>query len=65
MIDVMKIIRDIQKEKASVMVDPENALFSEIMAEVTKKVKDEINKEVLEGTLEYHRTLNDISFSIK
>jgi len=65
MTDIIKIVRDIQKEKESVMVEPAYALFSEIIKEVTKRVKDELNKEVVEGTLEFHRTLNDIAFNIK
>lgn len=65
MIDVIAIIRAIQTKKVSAKVDPGYALFSEIMAEVSRQVKDELNKEVREGTLEFHNTLNDISFKIK
>lgn len=63
--DLIEIIRRLQVEKESNNIQPSNVTFSEIMKEVTTSVKSELNGHVKDGTLEFHRTINDISFNIK
>ena len=63
MIDPIDIIRKIELQKQTYHIEPSAALFTEVMDEVGKQVKDELNKAVTEGLLEFHRTINGISFN--
>ena len=65
MTDILTIIRTKQAEKASAHIEPNIVTFREIMEVITKEAKDELNRLVGEGQIEFHRNLNDISFNIK
>jgi hypothetical protein len=65
MIDVIDIIRRMEEDKRSRNVEPPYVLHSEIMNEIAQLVKDELNQAVTGGTLEFHRTINGVSFNIK
>lgn len=65
MIDVYDIIKQINERKKSVRMEPSSALFSEVSEEVHKKIKKEINELCKDGKLEFHRTINDLSFDAK
>jgi len=65
MIDVMQIIASIEADKESKNVFPSHVLLSEIMIKVKSEVKDELNKLVSEGKLDWCETLNSYGFSIK
>lgn len=65
MIDVVAIVKEIEQVRRSQNVDPPFVLHTEVLAEVNKKVKEELNKAVTDGILEFHRTINGISFNTK
>lgn len=65
MIDVEMIIASIEAEKKSKNVFPSHALLPEIMIKVKSDVKDELNKLVSEGKIDWCETLNTYGFSIK
>ena len=65
MIDVVDIIRRLQAEKEQAHKEPAHVHFTEINAELIKVAKEELNKEVRAGTLEFHKTLNGVSFNLK
>lgn len=64
MIDVYSIIAGINKRKADSSITPSSALYSEIMNEVSRRVRDEINCLYKENKLTFHKTLNELSFDI-
>jgi hypothetical protein len=65
MIDVMQIVASIEAEKESKNVFPTHALLPEIMIKVKSEVRDELNRLVSEGRLNWCETLNTYGFSIK
>ena len=65
MIDVMQIIASIEADKESKNVFPSHALLPDIMIKVKSEVKDELNRLVSEGKLNWCETLNTYGFSIK
>lgn len=65
MIDVVAIVKEIEQLRRSQNIDPPFVLHTEIQNEVNKRLKEELNKAVADGVLEFHRTLNDISFNTK
>lgn len=61
---IQQIIRELQEGKKGVV--PNAALFNqEIMPRLKQLAMDSLNALVKDGTVEYHKTLNDLSFSIK
>lgn len=64
MIDVYEIIANINRQKKDNSTVPPSALFSEIMNEVSRRVRDEINCLFKENKLTFHKTLNELSFDI-
>lgn len=59
-----QVIREIQEGKKGVV--PNAALFNtEIMPRLRQLAKDSLNALVKDGTVEYNRTLNDLSFKVK
>lgn len=65
MIDVMQIVASIEADKKSKNVFPTHALLPEIMIKVKSEVKDELNKLVSEGKLNWCETLNTYGFYSK
>ena len=65
MIDVIEIISSIEAAKRQKNIAPSYALYSEISAEVSNRVKKELNQGVMEGKIGWNETLNSISFTIK
>lgn len=65
MIDVLEIVRQIEQERKDRHVVPSYACFMDIQRAVNEKVKEELNNAVRSGVLEFHRTLNDMSFNTK
>ena len=65
MIDVFEIVASIEAEKESKNVFPTHALLPEIMVKVKSEVKNELNRLVSEGRLNWCETLNTYGFSIK
>jgi len=63
MIDVIDIICSIEAEKESKNVFPTHALLPEIMVKVKSEVKDELNRLISEGKLNWCETLNTYGFS--
>ena len=63
MIDVMQIIASIEADKESKNVFPSHALLPEIMIKVKYEVRDELNRLVSEGKLNWCETLNSYGFS--
>ena len=64
MIDVYEIIANINRQKKDNSTVPPSALYSEIMDEVSRRVRDEINCLCKENKLTFHKTLNELSFDI-
>ena len=64
MIDVLQIIASIEAEKESKNVYTTHALLPEIMIKVKSEVRDELNRLVSEGRLNWCETLNTYGFSI-
>ena len=64
MIDIYKVINKICEQKKDARINPCFAMYNEIMNEVNKQVKQEINDLVSDKTLTFHRTLNNVSFEI-
>ena len=62
MIDIYKIIKQINKQKKAACKVPISATFNEVMSEITAQVKSEINQMVSENKIAYNRTLNSFSF---
>ena len=65
MIDVIAIVKEIEQLRRSQGIQPPFVLHTEIIKEVNNKVKEELNKAVTDGVLEFHRTINDVSFNLK
>ena len=65
MIDVYSIIADINKRKADSSITPSSALYSEIMNDVSRQVKDEVNALCRNKKLTFNKTLNELSFDAK
>ena len=63
--DLTIIIKQLQDEKEAKNIQPVQATFSEIMERVRDCVKADLNTLVKDGTIEFHRTINDVSFNIK
>ena len=63
MIDVLEIVASIEAEKESKNVFPTHALLPKIMVKVKSEVKDELNRLVSEGKLDWCETLNTYAFS--
>ena len=64
MIDIYAIVKQINEQKDEAYLNPRFALFSEVMGEVSKQAKNEINNLVGEGKLTYHKTINGVSFEV-
>jgi len=64
MIDVLEIIRKISEQKKESKVAPDYALFNEVQNEVTKELKQEINRLITDKKLKFHHTLNSFSFEV-
>ena len=65
MIDVYSIIAGINKRKADSSITPSSALYSEIMNDVSRQVKEEINALCSGKKITFHKTLNELSFDAK
>ena len=65
MIDVYSIITGINKRKADSSITPSSALYSEIMNDVSRQVKDEVNALYRDKKLTFNKTLNELSFDAK
>lgn len=65
MIDVYSIIAGINKRKADSSITPSSALYSEIMNDVSRQVKDEVNALYRDKKLTFTKTLNELSFDAK
>jgi len=65
MIDVLQIVASIEAEKESKNIFPTHALLPEIMVKVKSEGRDELNRLVSEGRLNWCETLNTYGFSIK
>ena len=63
MIDVLEIVASIEADKKSKNVFPTHALLPEIMVKVKSEVKDELNRLVSEGKIDWCETLNTYGFS--
>lgn len=63
--DLTNIIKQLQDEKNAKNIQPPYVTFSEIMDKVREGVKAELNGLVKEGTIEFHKCINDVSFNIK
>lgn len=65
MIDVYSIIAGINKRKADASITPSSALYSEIMNDVRRQVKEEVNALYRDKKLTFNKTLNELSFDAK
>ena len=65
MIDVYSIIAGINKRKADASITPSSALYSEIMNDVSRQVKEEVNALYRDKKLTFNKTLNELSFDAK
>lgn len=65
MIDVYSIIAGINKRKADASITPSSALYSEIMNDVSRQVKEEVNALYMDKKLTFNKTLNELSFDAK
>ena len=65
MIDVYAIIKSINKQKKEACITPSYALYSEIMNDVSRQVKDEVNALYRDKKLTFNKTLNELSFDAK
>lgn len=63
--ELLSIIKGICSGKAARYVAPASALYSEISNALHKEVQDTLNEMVKDGTLEWNRTINSISFKLK
>ena len=65
MIDVYSIIAGINKRKADSSITPSSALYSEIINDVSRQVKEEVNALYRDKKLTFNKTLNELSFDAK
>ena len=65
MIDVYAIIKSINKQKKEACITPSSALYSEIINDVSRQVKDEVNALYRDKKLTFNKTLNELSFDAK
>lgn len=65
MIDVIDIIRRLQAEREQAHREPCHVTYNELSAMVAVAVKTELNNAVKKGILEFHKTVNGISFNLK
>ena len=63
MIDVYEIISSIEVEKKAKNISPSYALLPEIMYEVNKCIRRDINQLVIDGRLSWNETINTKGFS--
>ena len=65
MIDLIEIVRNLQKIKKDERKAPLVVSMKEIQQEVADKVVEELRRLYKEGKVKYHETLNGHAFSIK
>lgn len=65
MIDVIDVLRRMEEEKKQSNIHPSSVLLSELMNETSKLIREELKQAVADGKIEFHKTLNDVSFNIK
>lgn len=64
MIDIYEIIKRINANKAASNIEPISATYEEIVVEMTALAKKDINQLVNDKKVEFHRTLNGLSFDL-
>ena len=65
MIDVYEIIANINRQKKDNSTVPPSALYSEIMNDVSRQVKEEVNALYRDKKITFNKTLNELSFDAK
>lgn len=65
MIDLFSILQRLEKAKKNANIEPLHVLQVELLNEVVKEAKDEINKLCKEGKIGYRKTLNQNAFYTK
>lgn len=65
MIDVLEILRNKEAERKEKNIQPSSVLLSELLNACAELIKEELRQAVINGTLECHKTLNDVSFNSK
>ena len=64
MIDIYETLTMLQVEKEAKNIEPPHVLFEEILADVREQTKEELRQLCKEKKVEFHKTLNSISFNI-
>lgn len=62
MIDIYETISRLQKEKGDVI--PSHVLMEDILKDVQKQVKKDINTLCKDKKIAFHRTVNSVAFDI-
>ena len=62
MIDIYETISRLQKEKGDVI--PSHVLMEDILKDVQKQVKKDINTLCKDKKITFHRTVNSVAFDI-
>lgn len=65
MIDIIKLLQEKEAELKAKNAQPASVLMTELLNEINELVKEELRAAVKAGTLECHRTINDVSFNTK
>lgn len=65
MIDVIQLLKDKEAKLKATNTQPASVMMTELLNDVNELAKEELRQAVLGGTLECHRTINDVSFNTK
>lgn len=64
MIDLLTIISSLQQEKRDKHIEPDHIEFASLMNEVSKEVRNELNRLYSDGEIKITNTLNGKAISI-
>lgn len=62
---ILATIAELQRKREAANIEPAHVLTTDIINSGFHKPYHELNELYLEGKVEWHRTINDIAFTIK
>jgi DNA-binding transcriptional regulator GbsR (MarR family) len=65
MIDILEIIRQMQKEKEYRHIEPSHVMYIDLQHRVNETLNEELNELYHKGLIEVNTTLNDKAIKIK
>ena len=64
MIDVYQTLARLQKQKEEKGIEPAHVLYEQLLLNLTSQVRDELRDMCKQKKVDFHKTLNSVSFEI-